>query len=378
MKESCESKSLDTTELSIVVASVTANFLDYARNKFPFLFPDYGRRRGVYDDIEEFIASFKVKDVFNLKEIRKKRIEFKNISHDLIIESVQRILTSRNLDFCVKAFVLVGVYSLGLSVALKHFGANNRQILGIWAGSLGAPMWEELFFRTPLTISFLRGVGKNFGITNIPEKDTGLSSNTIFGILHFPDPVFDKILFFEAHEEVANERGLSHAIVRHALWNACVYGVTFLNHLLLSDGSKDIRHWLLPSTFILACTGVCISTSLGVDGLKEVMRDKKTLEMLNEIRKADTLRDIFSPNEFQQVAEDLLSASIINNDCDFKSGLILAYHIEILSMKEYTNPAQFNFCLKQAREKVIAKIRSKNRYDDELDAKLSIAEEIMG
>ncbi len=269
-----------------------------------------------------------------------------SVQGDTYTEGVKNIgEDSKSVENMRKFLLLIGTYDIGLSAAGIACGIPPMKIAGLWFNTFLAPILEEYAYRTDLIPTMSNEILKPFGL-NISRQKGRLVSNVLFSLGHLPkyDNVADKLIqgvvkvtkggFFNKE---AQEKGLGRSMYMHALYNAAIWGLLFIGEEgvdALSPNQIDLAGKLLLTT------SVSVTIGMGALGVKEMMDDRKTKNMLDKLRATDRVSGDLGVGKIIDFAKTLMKAENLKG-YKFKAGVELSYLIGLLEVKEYSDQPSF-------------------------------------
>ncbi len=244
----------------------------------------------------------------------------------------------------------VGLANLGISVAGARKGMDSRDIKMLWYGTLGAPVLEELIFRSKAIPTIVTAVGKIVGIDVRPDV-ARRTADVLFGFGHtggiyrslgLAKPIKETIDAANLTGE-SQKKGLAQSMTVHVVNNSLGLLNLYLFHGSLSDmafrfetGVK-LKNGIFPETkltqtvsALMGLTSVAIAIGIGINGVKEMINDKKTNDLLMGMRKNPSLVD---QEQVIKITQDLLK-SPSTDGYKFQAGVELGYVNAALNMPD--------------------------------------------
>ncbi|MEK7141003.1 MAG: CPBP family glutamic-type intramembrane protease [Patescibacteria group bacterium] len=240
----------------------------------------------------------------------------------------------------------VGLSNIGLTIAGNKIGLSNSDIAFHWYGTFGAPILEELLFRSRKIPKFISLIGEKVGFP-VRSDRARLGTSALFALAHVDQMLVNRLAPLqvfaasETFQKISHERGLAASIACHSLFNAVNLGAMYsfdgplLSRLLgqksqgfLRSAIKDDRQY----NFIRTLTNISLiglQIGIGIAGIKEILDDKMTNDLLDRVRGAKDGNILVDFNKIRDVSKSLLS-NPSTDGYKFQAGIELMYTTAML------------------------------------------------
>ncbi len=300
-------------------------------------------------------------------ETQKKFLEWSNkaVNNPTSAPSiVDKFNESPSKKIMLTALSGVGLASVGLTLAAEKLGLSPIDTFIMWHANFGAPIIEELVFRSKKIPNFISLIGDKRG-TPVCQDKARLATNALFAIGHI-NP-FERVnenmiavlnTFGAAGtlNKLSHERGMAASVALHAVWNATMIGSQYLiegsrmykKHGIGGDPLVRtlIRNdsWYNLVKKIYKVTQFAAMTGIGIIGIKEMLADKKLHELLERLRNTPNGNELVNFQEVTDMSRKLLASPSLDG-YKFQAGVELGYVSAALSMPEalrdIMNPDQY-------------------------------------
>lgn len=252
----------------------------------------------------------------------------------------------------VAALSTIGLANIGFGLAADKLGLKNDEIVDLWVATFGAPILEEMIFRSKKIPDFITWAGNQFGIKIRPDK-ARLTTAAIFTGAHVPlsgwnaIDVLSNATMAPFLQRMAHEKGLAASTAAHAIHNATIYGFRYLTKdnilqqvALVKGGDREAKTKLATYYIPMIFTALSLLGShiaIGISGIKEVFEDHRIHDMLSSIRKGDPNNPV-NPEQIDVLSKKLLAIPSTDG-YKFQTGVELAYVNAVLTIPDILKDA---------------------------------------
>ncbi len=246
----------------------------------------------------------------------------------------------------------VSLANIGLSIAGRRHGMSKNDIKILWYGTLIAPLCEEAVFRSGAIPKIINVISDPAGVHMRPDISRRLSDG-LFGLAHTtgvyrqlgvaPLKAITQTVEAAKLTKDAQEMGLARSMMTHILMNSMALSWAYLFHGSLTDIAMGYnQRGILPKgrlTNIIrplfGLTTAAFALNIGINGIKEMIEDKKITDTLLHARKLynGQLTDSFTIP--QETITQLLKTPSTRG-YKFQAGVELAYINARLTIPEHT------------------------------------------
>ena len=187
-------------------------------------------------------------------EAQKKFLEWsQKISNDPspVLSGADKFAQAPSKKVMLTALSAVGLVNVGLTLAADKLGLSPIDTFIMWYASFGAPVLEELIFRSKKIPDFISLVGDKLGIS-VRQDKARLSTNALFAVGHinpFAQAGENMVAVLNTFgaagtlNKLSHERGMAASVALHSVWNATIGGTQYL-----FEGPRMFqRHGIEPS-----------------------------------------------------------------------------------------------------------------------------------